>query len=107
MAHEYGHAIQNRLHLQGLPTIVLEQQADCFAGSWSQMRRGSLGRVPRRGPDQLDGAVAGMLSIRDQPGLGAVSTGARQRVRPDPRVPGRLRTGPEEVRGVHRPTTSR
>ena len=74
MAHEYGHAIQNRLHLQGLPTIVLEQQADCFAGSWAQdAAAGHSDAFRGLGPDQLDGAVAGMLSVRDQPGSSALS----------------------------------
>ena len=74
IAHEYGHAIQNRLHLQGLPTIVLEQQADCFAGSWAQdVAAGHSDAFRSLGPDQLDSAVAGMLSIRDQPGSSAQS----------------------------------
>src|SRR5689334_12579881 len=34
LAHEYGHAIQTRLGLGSAPSVVLEQQADCFAGSW-------------------------------------------------------------------------
>jgi len=74
MAHEYGHAIQNRLHLQGLPTIVLEQQADCFAGSWAHdVAAGHSDAFRGLGPDQLDGTVAGMLSVRDQPGSSAQS----------------------------------
>src|SRR4051812_45255853 len=34
MAHEYGHAVQTRLGRTRDATVVLEQQADCFAGAW-------------------------------------------------------------------------
>ena len=110
MAHEYGHAIQNRLHLQGLPTIVLEQQADCFAGSWAQRRgRRSLGRLPRASvPTSSTAQLPECCPAATSPVRRRCPAGARQRVRPDPRVPGRLRTGPEEVRGIpagHLPIT--
>ena len=34
LAHEYGHAVQHqaRLKSEDTPTLVAEQQADCFAG---------------------------------------------------------------------------
>ena len=36
IAHEYGHAVQNMADLvdRSTPTIVREQQADCFAGNY-------------------------------------------------------------------------
>ena len=36
LAHEYGHAIQHqaRLNKKDTPTLVAEQQADCFAGAY-------------------------------------------------------------------------
>ena len=41
LAHEFGHAVQSRAGEldRGLPTIVTEQQADCFAGAWVRRRR--------------------------------------------------------------------
>jgi predicted metalloprotease len=37
VAHEYGHQVQDELGLfdQGIPTMNLELQADCFAGTWA------------------------------------------------------------------------
>jgi uncharacterized protein len=37
VAHEYGHQVQAELGLfdRGLPTVNLELQADCFAGTWA------------------------------------------------------------------------
>ena len=37
IAHEFGHAIQQRAGILDVqhPTVVTEQQADCFAGAWS------------------------------------------------------------------------
>ena len=37
VAHEYGHQVQDELGLfeRGLPTVNLELQADCFAGTWA------------------------------------------------------------------------
>jgi uncharacterized protein len=37
VAHEYGHQIQDELgrFQQGLPTVALELQADCYAGAWA------------------------------------------------------------------------
>ena len=38
VAHEYGHQIQHELGLfeRGLPTVRMELQADCFAGTWAR-----------------------------------------------------------------------
>jgi predicted metalloprotease len=56
---------------------VLEQQADCFAGSWvgdaKAGRSKAFGQVT---PDQLDSTVAGILQLRDQPGSSAVAPAA-------------------------------
>jgi predicted metalloprotease len=77
MAHEYGHAIQVRLGTGGQPTIVLEQQADCFAGSWvSDVPAGRSKVFTSLPADQLDDTVAGLLMLRDQPGTAALAQGA-------------------------------
>ena len=73
IAHEYGHAIQTRLGLSQQPTIVLEQQADCFAGSWVRnVEAGSSAAFGKITPQQLDTTLAGILQLRDQPGTSAL-----------------------------------
>jgi predicted metalloprotease len=77
MAHEYGHAVQSRLGVTGQPTIVLEQQADCFAGAWlAEVLADKVAGFPAITPDQLDSAIAGMLLLRDQVGTPASSPNA-------------------------------
>ncbi len=75
MAHEYGHAVQAKLVTSEQPTVVLEQQADCYAGSW--VADVAAGRSPSEfgtvDATQLDNTVAGMLQLRDQPGTSALS----------------------------------
>ncbi|WP_433719128.1 neutral zinc metallopeptidase [Actinoplanes sp. CA-051413] len=72
MAHEYGHAIQSRLGVTEQPTVVLEQQADCFAGAWTaDVLAGRSTAFKSVTPAQLDNTVAGMLLLRDEPGTAA------------------------------------
>jgi predicted metalloprotease len=72
MAHEYGHAIQSRLRATDQPTVVLEQQADCFAGAWiADVLAGRSTAFTQVTPAQLDNTVAGMLLLRDEPGTAA------------------------------------
>jgi len=69
MAHEYGHAVQARGALNAaLPTIAGEQQADCFAGAFTAFVNDGESDVLNVSVDDLDLAVAGFLSLRDQPG---------------------------------------
>ncbi|OBJ29355.1 peptidase [Mycobacterium colombiense] len=68
LAHELGHAVQNRARLVniGTPTIVKEQQADCFAGVY--LRWVAQGRSPRftmNTTDGLDHVLAGGITSRD------------------------------------------
>lgn len=35
LAHEFGHAVQNRANNWRQPVVLKEQQADCFAGAWA------------------------------------------------------------------------
>jgi predicted metalloprotease len=68
-AHEWGHAIQARAGVTNQPSIVLEQQADCFAGSWlAHLVRGESPYL-RPTDSDLRAAFAGMLTFRDQPGV--------------------------------------
>ena len=72
LAHEYGHAVQTRLRVTGQPTVVLEQQADCFAGAWTaDVLAGRSQAFSDVTPAQLDNTVAGLLLLRDQPGTPA------------------------------------
>jgi predicted metalloprotease len=72
MAHEYGHAIQARLALTGQPTVVAEQQADCYAGAWTaDALAGHSTAFTGVTPDQLDNTIGGLLLLRDQPGTPA------------------------------------
>ncbi len=73
IAHEWGHAVQARAGADvGRPTVTLELQADCFAGAWAA--RAAAGDSPRFRVDaeDLDRALAGVLSLKDAPG--ALST---------------------------------
>jgi predicted metalloprotease len=72
LAHEYGHAVQARLGVSDQPTVVLEQQADCFAGAWTaDVLAGRSQAFTGVTPAQLDNTVAGLLLLRDQPGTPA------------------------------------
>ena len=76
-AHEYGHAIQTRLKVTGEPTVVLEQQADCYAGAWlADVLAGHSTAFAKVTSAQLDNTVAGILMLRDQPGTPALAEGA-------------------------------
>jgi predicted metalloprotease len=67
LAHEMGHAVQNRASVQG-PSIVIELQADCFAGAWVKFAQRS-DKDPVTVVDRaLDSGMAAMLTLRDQPG---------------------------------------
>ena len=67
IAHEWGHAIQDRASFQGA-SVTTELQADCFAGSWvKHVADGDSDRFTAT-TDDLDEALAGILSLRDAPG---------------------------------------
>jgi predicted metalloprotease len=76
-AHEYGHAVQYRLDVTDQPTVVLEQQADCYAGAWlADAMAGHSASFAGITPAQIDNALAGLLQLRDQPGTSAKNEGA-------------------------------
>ncbi|MCV7071991.1 neutral zinc metallopeptidase [Mycobacterium rufum] len=67
-AHEYGHAVQRMGGLvdRSTPTLVLEQQADCFAGSYIRwVTEGSSKRFQLNTSDGLNRVIAGVITIRD------------------------------------------
>jgi predicted metalloprotease len=68
LAHEYGHAVQWMAGLAGLTTrtLVLEQQADCFAGVYLQwVAAGSSPHDMLSTGDGLNHVLAALIMIRD------------------------------------------
>lgn len=76
-AHEMGHAVQYRIAKQtGIthdsPSIVKEQQADCFAGAFFRwVALGHAKHFQMSTGDGLNQVLATMLFIRDEPGQGS------------------------------------
>ena len=67
LAHEWGHAIQTRADVNE-STVITELQADCFAGAWvNHVRTDDDARFDISIED-LDLALAGILSLEDAPG---------------------------------------
>jgi predicted metalloprotease len=68
LAHEWGHVIQHRTTMPSNRTIVVEAQADCYAGTWT--KTALTGGAPHFQIDRdvLDQALAGYLLFRDPVG---------------------------------------
>jgi predicted metalloprotease len=73
IAHEWGHAIQQRLGIFDLspepPTIVTESQADCAAGAFIRSVQDQQAAHFRLTQEQLDQTLVGYLQVRDPPPL--------------------------------------
>lgn len=67
IAHEWGHVVQERARYDA-PPVIAELQADCFAGAWAAHVAAGGSDAFSIDADQLDRAVAGILSLRDAPG---------------------------------------
>jgi predicted metalloprotease len=68
LAHEYGHALQRMAKLvdKRTPTIVFEQQADCFAGVYNRwLAEGKSPRFVLSTGDGLDHVLAGAITSAD------------------------------------------
>lgn len=68
LAHEYGHAIQNRSGLIGEddPTLVAEQQADCFGGAFMRhVAEGESTHFTLNTADGLNDVLAATVAVRD------------------------------------------
>jgi predicted metalloprotease len=74
LAHEMGHAIQYQLGPasginQGTPSIVLEQQADCYAGAFMRfVAEGKAKHFEMSTGDGLNKVLATTFFVRDAPG---------------------------------------
>jgi predicted metalloprotease len=75
LAHEWGHAIQARTNTSFDATVYMEQQADCFAGSWTHHADHGDGSLSVS-PHDLDQALAGYLALRDPVGTSGGEQGA-------------------------------
>jgi predicted metalloprotease len=75
-AHELGHAVQARVNYNPSATVYLEQQADCFAGSWAQHVANSDDSNVHLSSDDLDNALAGLLTLSDPSGTDGGQDGA-------------------------------
>ena len=68
LSHEYGHAIQKmaKLNKKGTPTLVAEQQADCFSGAYIRwVAEGNSPRFTLSTGDGLNNLLAAMIAFRD------------------------------------------
>jgi predicted metalloprotease len=68
MAHEFGHAIQARADNFDQPTILLEQQADCFAGAWSAHVASGGSDIVQFSDADVRGGLIAMVTVRDPVG---------------------------------------
>lgn len=69
LAHEYGHALEEKTGSTGdeTPTLVGEQRADCFAGVYLRwVAEGSSPRFKLNTTTALDKVLAGAIAIRDR-----------------------------------------
>jgi predicted metalloprotease len=68
LGHEYGHAVQRRAQLAGsaTPSLVAEQQADCFAGVYMRwLAEGKSPRFTMSTGEGLNSVLAAVISLRD------------------------------------------
>ncbi len=68
LAHEWGHAIQDRSGNAGEQVVYKELQADCFAGSWVSHVASGQAKGIRIPAGSLDRALTAMLQFRDPTG---------------------------------------
>lgn len=70
LAHEVGHAVQRRVRQaeQPLPTLLAEQQADCFAGSFIRhVAEGRAAHFQLSTGSGLNQVLAAVFELRDDP----------------------------------------
>jgi len=77
LAHEWGHAIQDRAENDFQPDVLKELQADCFAGSWvGHVADGEATTDISLKGGHLDQALSAMLEFRDPVGTASDDQGA-------------------------------
>ena len=76
-AHEFGHAIQHRLDIADPPSlIVLETQADCFAGAFLGSVLALKAPHWRVSPGQVNEVMTGYIQLRDPEGTSQEDEGS-------------------------------
>ncbi len=68
LAHEYGHAVarQSRIADDDTPTLVTEQQSDCFSGAYMRwVAEDSSPRFTLNTGEGLNNVLAGVIAFRD------------------------------------------
>ena len=68
LAHEYGHAVQHQagLNNKNTPTLVAEQQADCFAGAYMRwVAEDNSPRFSLSTGEGLNNVLAAVIAFRD------------------------------------------
>ena len=70
LAHEFGHAVQARANEFDRPTVLKEQQADCFAGAWAAHVARGESDVIKFGDEDIRGGLIAMIQVRDPVELG-------------------------------------
>lgn len=73
LAHEFGHAIQARVDDGSHPSVLLEQQADCFAGAWAAHAAAGAGDIPFDDAAVRAGLTA-MIYVRDPVEAGGIAS---------------------------------
>lgn len=77
LAHEMGHLVQARLGVARTSTLLLEQQADCYAGSyWRWVADGNSKYFDFSSADGIRGVLTAMMWVGDPVGLGADNAAA-------------------------------
>ena len=72
LAHEFGHAVQHRAEVDA-PSVVIELQADCFAGAWVAYAQTSASDPVTVEETALDSSIRAIPLLRDQPGTAATN----------------------------------
>ena len=65
LAHEFGHAIQARAGEWDNPTVLKEQQADCFAGAWAARAASGGSDVITFDDAAVRAGLVAMIYVRD------------------------------------------
>ncbi len=65
LAHEFGHAIQQRAGEWDQPGVLKEQQADCFAGAWAAHVAAGDGKGIRFDDAAVRAGLIAMIYVRD------------------------------------------
>ena len=72
LAHEMGHLVQNRLGVARTSTVLLEQQADCYAGAyWRWVSEGNSKYFTFAPTSGMRGVLAALQYVGDPPGVTA------------------------------------